>query len=357
MGLAKNAGAVEGSADYIRSTPEYQQADPETRMQMLAEANKKMDAYNDLYALTKTLDKEQFGVSIEVDIRKDPFGNTVYKHEIRTPTTITTIERKEIAGNINALYLKIERPLYYVREVTISQMGGRPDGDLEEYDIQMSQAEFEAREKARNQALDYIMTGVVAVAGVLIPGASAIVGLTEGTIAAAGLDIAVAVGTAEAEQIVQHIKDRPSVISGDAKADGLRFKILGGGVMGYKDTKDGDSSEMAPYGLSATCTAEVWDERGVMTYIEASGIDKTAYQKRLGELHISDAVKNYLLNGASSGLSITEMSYDQLQDLRTGVSLLNEIVGNNEIAKECYGYYQDVGSDRAGNSLIERQGS
>lgn len=96
-------------------------------------------------------------------------------------------------------------------------------------------------------------------------------------------------------------------------------------------------------------TAEVWDERGIMTYIEASGIDKSAYQKRLGELHMSDAVKNYLLNGSSSGLSITEMSYDQLQELRKGMNLLNEIEDYDKAENACQEYYQRKGRERAYN--------
>uniref|UniRef100_A0A914SJI3 Uncharacterized protein n=1 Tax=Parascaris equorum TaxID=6256 RepID=A0A914SJI3_PAREQ len=294
MGLAKNAGAVEGSADYILATPEYQQADPETREQMLAEANKKMDAYNDLYAITKTLDKYQFGVSITVDTRKNVFGNTIYEHEIRHPSTFS-IERKEGDRDTENLCLSIHKlnvtgtTKADSEEIIISRKGGSADSRSEEYDIQMSQAEFEAREKARNQTLDYIRTGVVAVAGVLMPGASAIAGLTEGTLAAAGLDIAVAVGTAEAEQIVQHIKDKPSVISGDAKADEARLVILGAGVISYRDTCHGNSTDLEPYDLSVKYAAEAWDERGIMTYIEEFGIDKAAYQKRLGELHMSDA--------------------------------------------------------------------
>lgn len=56
-----------------------------------------------------------------------------------------------------------------------------------------------------------------------------------------------------------------------------------------------------------------------------------------------------LLNGKSSGLSICDMTYQQLIELDTGVSALKECKdANSKEAKNCYEFYQNEGERRVG---------
>lgn len=115
-------------------------------------------------------------------------------------------------------------------------------------------------------------------------------------------------------------------------------------------------------------TASVWDESGVRAYVEHKNppLNLDAYERkdgygniniigsyedRLGELGISPEVKNYLLNGKSSGLSICDMTYQQLIELDTGVSALKECKdATSKEANDCYLFYQSEGERRVGMS-------